>query len=68
MSTVSRERCLRCAGKMECRGREQIQLGKHGFFLGNLGNLMAGALEVEVFTCEGCGKIEFYCNQTRDSL
>ena len=62
MSTVSKERCLRCAGAMESRGCEQIQLGKTGFLLGSLGNLLSGALEVEVFTCATCGKIELYCN------
>jgi len=63
MNTVSRERCLRCSGQMESRGAEQIQLGKTGFFLGSWSNLMSGALEVELFTCSYCGKIEFYCNQ-----
>ena len=60
METNSRERCIRCLGKMEHIGREEIQLGKAGFFLGSLGHLMSGALEVEVFVCSECAKIEFY--------
>ena len=63
MHTVPFEQCLRCAGQMQSRGAEQIQLGKTGFLFGSLGNLMSGALEVELFTCTNCGKIEFYCNQ-----
>ena len=63
MNNISRERCLRCSGNMQSRGVEEIQLGKTGFFLGSLGNLLAGALEVELYTCQGCGKIELYCNQ-----
>jgi len=60
---VPRDRCLRCAGAMYSRGFEQIQLGKTGFLLGSLGNLMSGALEVELYTCQSCGKIELYCNE-----
>ena len=65
MSAVSRERCLRCSGAMYSRGCEQIQLGKQGFFLGSLSNLLSGALEVELFTCRTCGKIELYCNEVQ---
>ncbi|MCL2580187.1 MAG: hypothetical protein FWE32_09205 [Oscillospiraceae bacterium] len=66
MYSVGKDHCLRCSGKMICRGAEQIQLGKTGFFFGSLGNLMSGALEVKVYTCQNCGKIEFYCNEPSD--
>ena len=63
MSVLPKDRCLRCVGVMQFRGSEQIQLGKTGWFLGSLGNLMSGALEVNMYTCQSCGKIELYCNE-----
>ena len=36
-------KCLRCGRTMEFLMRENIQLGKTGWILGDLGNLMAGA-------------------------
>jgi len=51
---------------MLSRGCEQIQLGKTGWFMGSWGNLIAGALEVEVFACGKCGKMEFYCNSVTE--
>jgi hypothetical protein len=52
--------CLRCDGQMESLGVQKIQLGKSGFFLGDLPNILAGALTVEIFKCNKCGKIELY--------
>lgn len=52
--------CLRCGSTMDCLGREKIQLGETGFLLGDLPNLFAGALEVEIYSCSSCGKMEFY--------
>ncbi|MCL1914524.1 MAG: hypothetical protein FWG10_11790 [Eubacteriaceae bacterium] len=40
-------------------GKRKIQLGQTGLF-GNLPNIIAGALEVEILTCYKCGKVEFY--------
>ena len=45
---------------MSSIGVRKIQLGQTGFLLGDLPNLIAGALEVEIFACAQCGKIEFY--------
>ncbi len=39
---------------------EDIQLGKTGWLLGDLPNLLAGAVKVDVYSCRGCGKIEFF--------
>lgn len=41
--------CLRCGGAMSFLGKEQLQLGKTGWLLGDLPNLFAGALEVELY-------------------
>ena len=50
--------CLRCQNEMRYIKREKLQLGKTGWILGDLPNLIAGAMEVDVYTCTGCGKIE----------
>ena len=52
--------CLRCGGKMRFVMAENLQLGKTGWILGDLPNLFAGAMEVAVYSCPDCGKIEFY--------
>ena len=52
--------CLRCNNKMHYVRREKLQLGETGWFLGDLPNLIAGAMEVDIYTCTGCGKIEFF--------
>ena len=52
--------CLRCGKSMAYIKREKLQLGQTGWFLGDWPNLIAGALEVDIYTCPDCGKIEFY--------
>ena len=53
-------RCLRCNGTMEFVLQEQLQLGKTGWILGDLPNLLAGALTVDIYCCKNCGKLEFF--------
>lgn len=56
-----RERnCLRCGVRMGFLGREKLQLGECGAILGHLSNLLAGAMELDVFSCPECGKVEFF--------
>lgn len=52
--------CLRCESEMAYAGREKLQLGKTGWVLGDLPNLLAGALEVDIYICPKCGKLEFF--------
>jgi len=52
--------CPKCYKDMRLLKREKIQLGQTGFFSGDWGNILAGALEVEIYCCPGCGKIELY--------
>ena len=52
--------CLRCGEEMRYIMRERLQLGKTGWFLGDLPNLLSGALEVDIYCCPCCGKMEFY--------
>ena len=57
-------KCLRCESEMCCIGTEKIQLGQTGWIFGDLPNLLAGALEVEIYSCKSCGKIEFFQSKT----
>ena len=52
--------CLRCGTTMAFARKEHFQLGKTGIFLGDLPNLMAGSLEMEIYCCPKCGKLEFF--------
>lgn len=52
-------RCLRCRADMHFLKQEKLQLGQTGFIFGDLPNLLAGALEVEIYVCHKCGKLEF---------
>lgn len=45
---------------MQYKGTDQIQLGKTRFFMGTLSNLLSSALDVAIYECPGCGKIEFF--------
>lgn len=58
--------CLRCQNEMRYIKREKLQLGKNDWLFGDLPNLIAGAMEVDVYTCVGCGKIEFFLAETGD--
>lgn len=57
---MKRLSCLRCDKEMKYSGTRKIQLGETGWILGDLPNLIAGAMEVDIFSCPQCGKIEFY--------
>ena len=57
--------CLRCGAAMRFSGREQLQLGKTGWVLGDLPNLLAGAMQLDIYACPDCGKVEFF--QPEDS-
>lgn len=52
---------------MQCIGNEHLQLGKTGWFLGSWDNLLSGALEVEIYICTGCGKVEFFSSDAPDT-
>ena len=52
--------CLRCGAGMRFIKREKFQLGQTGWVLGDLPNLFAGAMEIEIYACPKCGKLEFF--------
>lgn len=53
-------RCLRCGRPMELFRREHLQMGKTGWILGDLDNLLSGGLDVDILACPACGKLEFF--------
>ncbi len=55
--------CLRCDTAMRFLGEEDIQLGKTGWLLGDLPNLIAGAMRVAIYICPNCSKLEFYASE-----
>ena len=58
--TNKKMNCLRCRGEMLFQMRKKIQLGQTGWVLGDLPNLVAGALEMDIYACSECGKAEFF--------
>ena len=60
METRSGLSCLRCGAEMSFVRREEVQLGRTGWLLGDLPNLVAGAMMVDIYSCPGCGKIELF--------
>ena len=60
-------KCSGCGNKLHFMKQEKIQLGQTGAFLGDWPNILAGALEVEIYCCPKCGKIEFYRPEEYDT-
>ena len=60
--------CLRCGAAMRFGMKEKVQLGETGWILGDLPNLIAGSLELEIYFCPQCGKVEFYTPETSEQF
>jgi len=52
--------CLRCQENMVFVRKARFQLGETGWFLGDLPNLLAGSMELSLYSCPQCGKVEFF--------
>lgn len=52
--------CLRCGQTMRYLKRECLQRRKHGWFIQDWDYHIAGALDVEIWACPGCRKLEFF--------
>lgn len=59
-------KCLRCGGQMKFGMQQKFQMGEAGFLTGDWPHLLAGALELEVWFCPGCGKVEFFTPGSRN--
>ena len=55
-------KCLRCETEMVLFKHEKIQLGEQSFWH-NWNHLIHGALDVDIYVCPQCGKIEMYMPQ-----
>ena len=60
-------KCLRCETKMEYVGTESFQLGRTGWILGDLPNLLSGAMVLEIYYCPKCHKMEFFAGENMES-
>lgn len=47
---------MRCRQKMNHIRTEKLQFGQTGWILGDLPNLLAGAMEVDIYSCPQCKK------------
>ena len=56
--------CLRCGQEMNHIRTEKLQLGQTGWILGDLPNLLAGSMEVDIYSCPKCKKLEFFLADT----
>ena len=59
--------CSHCEKAMQFLTREQLQLGKTGWVLGDIPNLLAGALTVNIYICPQCRKLEFFAAEEQFS-
>ena len=53
-------KCLRCDGYMLDYGPVTFKLGEETFFFSDWNRLMSGAVTMNIFRCEKCGKVEFF--------
>ena len=58
--------CLRCGQKMNHIQTQKLQLGQTSWILGDLPNLLAGSMEVDVYSCSTCGKIELFSSNEQN--
>lgn len=56
--------CLRCGDEMVALGTREFQLGRETIFFDS--HLWEGAMELEIFGCPSCGKIEFFSEKARE--
>ncbi len=59
--------CIRCGQKMNHIRTEKLQLGQTGWILGDLPNLLAGAMEVDIYSCPECRKLEFFLSDDTEN-
>ncbi len=60
--------CLRCKTPMDFASREKIQLGETSLLLRDLPNLLAGSIEVNIYICPKCKKIELFSSDESEDV
>ena len=63
---MRKKKCLRCAAPLKFGMQQKFQMGQTSFLLGDWPNLLAGSLELEVWFCPKCGKVEFFVPGSSD--
>ena len=53
-------KCTCCGGKMGFMMQKKFQKGDMGIFVGDIDFSMQGGFEMAVYSCPGCGKLEFF--------
>lgn len=61
-------KCLRCETEMQDMGSQELQMGHQSALFGGLTQLLSGSLEVRIFRCPACGKLEFFEDQEEQSF
>ena len=57
----SRElKCLRCGAQMQLNGRYEFQLGRESGLNPLLAVALSKSLEMDIYECPNCSKLEFY--------
>ncbi len=59
--------CAHCSGELKYLKTEKIQLGQTGWLLGDLPNLFAGAMSLQIYLCNTCHKVEFFADTEKDN-
>ena len=52
--------CLRCGAQMQFGMQQKFQMGEASFLFGDWPHWLAGSLELEIWFCADCGKVEFF--------
>ena len=60
--------CIRCNSEMKHLRTEKLQLGQTGWIFGDLPNLLAGAMEVDIYICPECRKLEFFLADDKEDV
>ena len=63
---MRQQKCLRCGTDMAFLMQEKFQKGDMGAWVGNVNFSMRGGLEMAVYACPKCGKIEFFTPNEND--
>ena len=61
-------KCLRCGASMKFGMQQKFQMGEASFLLGDWSHWLNGALELEVWFCPECGKVEFFVPGSTQNL
>lgn len=56
--------CLRCGSEMVRLGVQTFQLGRETLFFDS--HLFEGGLELKIFGCPSCGKVEFFSEKVQE--